>query len=71
MVLSGPDKNCFVLKSNFNCSVLVKTLCYYESGGSYSSVAKTISLQGCDAVLFGKWILLFHKTLIVLKYFST
>ena len=54
MVLSGHDKSCFVLNSNFHCSVLVKTSCCYESLGSYSSVAKTVSLLGCDAVLMGE-----------------
>jgi hypothetical protein len=54
MVLSGHDKSCFVLNSNFHFSVLVKTSCCYESLGSYSSVAKTVNLLGCDAVLMGK-----------------
>jgi len=59
MVLSRHDKSCFVLISNFHCSVLVITLCCYESLGSYSSVAMTVSLLGCDAVLLGKWILVY------------
>jgi hypothetical protein len=70
MVLSRHDKSCFVLKSNFCCSVLVKPLCCYESLDSYISVAKTISLLGCDTVLLGKWILVFHKIVIVLKCLS-
>jgi len=70
MVLSRHDKSCFVLISNFHCSVCVITLCCYENLGSYSSVAMTVSLLACDAVLLGKWILMFHKIVIVLKCLS-
>jgi len=70
MVLSRHDKSCFVLISNFHCSVLVKTLCCYESLGSYSSVSKTVSLLGCDAVLLSKWILVLHQIVIVLNCLS-
>jgi len=70
MVLTRHDRSCFVLICDFHCSVLVISLCCYESLGSYSSIAKTVSLLGCDAVLLRKWILVFHKIFIVLKRLS-
>jgi hypothetical protein len=54
MVLSGHDKSSFVLNSYFHCSVLVKTSCCYESLGSYSSVAKTVTSAGMGYCVDGQ-----------------